>query len=95
MFNQSFDRESQLNMVELTGYDGQAIQRLGADAMAVKIQEVGSIKYIGLAAPGTAQSTAKWQAFKVDKTSGTVITFADGNANFDNTSTDLTSLTYS
>jgi len=60
--------------------------------MAVKIQTDGTATYVGMADPGTLQAEAKWQAFKYD--SG-VLTFADGNANFDNVATDLTSLSYS
>lgn len=77
------------------GYDGVTLQRQKADALAMKITVSGSITYIGIAAPGTAQGTAKWQCKKIDETTGTVITWADGNATFDNIATDLTALTYS
>jgi len=40
-------------------------------------------------------TTAAWQARKIDTSSGVVITWADGDANFDNVATDLTSLSYS
>lgn len=93
--NQSFDSETQTTIVQALGFDGVSLQRPVADAMAVKIQTGSNVKYIGLAKPGTAQATAKWQAFKVDTSSGTVITFADGDSNFDNTATDLSALTYS
>ena len=63
--------------------------------MALKVTTSGSITYVGIAAPGSSQSSAVWQCKKIDETTGTVITWADGNANFDNVSTDLTSLTYS
>jgi hypothetical protein len=62
---------------------------------AVKVTIVGSITYVGMASPGTLQASALWQCKKVDGTSGTVVTWADGNANFDNIATDLTSLSYS
>lgn len=62
---------------------------------ALKVTEVGSVTYVAVAAPGTAQATAKWQVKKIDQTSGVVVTWADGDCNFDNVSTDLTSLTYS
>ena len=62
---------------------------------AIKITESGSITYIGYANPGTAQATAAWKVMKMDTTSGLVITWADGNLNFDNVATDLTALTYS
>ena len=62
---------------------------------AVKVTEVGAVTYLGKAKPGSSQASAVWQAKKIDGSSGTVITFADGNANFDNVATDLTALSYS
>jgi hypothetical protein len=59
---------------------------------AVKITTVGSVSYIGLALPGSLQSAAVWQVFKYD---AGVVTYADGNPNFDNIATDLTSLSFS
>lgn len=64
-------------------------------AYATKITVAGTISYIAKAEPGTLYSTAAWQVQKVDETDGTIITWADGNANFDNTATDLTALSYS
>ena len=93
--NQSFDQTYQVNVVEGLGYDGVSLQRLNANNMATKITVSGSITYVGFASPGTAQSSALWQCKKIDETTGLVITWADGNANFDNIATDLTSLTYS
>jgi hypothetical protein len=61
---------------------------------AVKVTEVGAVTYLGKAAPGSAEASAVWQAKKIDASSGTKITFADSNANFDNIATDLTTLTY-
>jgi hypothetical protein len=63
--------------------------------MALKVTTSGSVTYVGMAAPGSAQSSAVWQCKKIDETTGTVITWADGDANFDNVSTDLTALSYS
>ncbi len=64
---------------------------------AQKITVSGSITYIGKAAPGTAQATAAWQAKKIDESVAgtTVITWANGDALFNNVATDLTALTYS
>lgn len=95
MQNTSFDEDFGVNAVETLGYDGQSLLRSHADALAVKVQTSGDITYLGLAATGTAQSTAKWQARKIDASSGVVITWADGNSNFDNVATDLSALTYS
>lgn len=44
---------------------------------------------------GSSQSDAVWRAKKIDETSGIIITWADGDTNFDNVATDLTALTYS
>ena len=95
IFNWSFDDDYGILFSEGVGYDGVTLQRVTADALAVKITVVGSITYIGIAAPGTAQATGKWQCKKIDETTGIVITWADGNASFDNASTDLTALSYS
>lgn len=93
--NDSWDESFSMPMTEPVGYDGQNLQRLNADNMAMKVTEVGSVTYLAIAAPGTPQSEAYWQVKKIDKTTGVVITWADGDANYDNVATDLTSLTYS
>jgi hypothetical protein len=62
---------------------------------AIKLTEDGAITYVAYAVPGTAQSAASWKCMKMDATSGLIITWADGNTNFDNVATDLTTLTYS
>ena len=93
--NKSFDGEFDVAVTEPLGYDGVALQRGLADNLATKVTVVGSVTYVGLAAPGTSQATAKWQALKIDEGVGAVSTYADGNANFDNVATDLTSLSYS
>ncbi len=64
------------------------------DNYATKITVSGTITYVGKAPIGTAQSAARWQAKKIDETSGTVITWADGDDAYDNVATDLTALTY-
>jgi hypothetical protein len=66
-----------------------------SSSYAIKLTVVGSVTYVGQAAPGSPQSSPVWQAKKIDETSGLVLTWADGNANFDNIATDLTSLSYS
>lgn len=64
-------------------------------ARALKTTVSGAITYLAEAAPGTLQATAAWRCQKIDTTTGTVITWADGNSNFDNVATDLTALAYS
>ena len=94
VLNSSFDEDFGVSTAEGLSYDGQSLQRTNADNLAMKITEDGLVTYIAIAAPGTLQSEAKWQVKKIDKTTGTVITWADGNANFDNSATDLTALSY-
>lgn len=95
VLNDSFDEEFGVSTVQPLGFDGVSLQRALADSMAIKVTVDGTTTYAGFAAPGTAQSTAKWQALKIDSSSGTIVTYADGNSNFDNVATDLTSLSYS
>ena len=82
-------------MVEGVGFDGQNLQRLNADNMATKITVVGTVTYVAKAAPGALEADAVWQCKKIDETTGTVITYADGDSSFDNDAVDLTAHTYS
>lgn len=76
------------------GFDGQNLQLNNAESLATKVTVVGDVTYVGVAAPGTSEASAVWQCKKIDQSSGTVVTFADGNSNYDNVATDLTALTY-
>lgn len=63
---------------------------------ATRIDEAsGTVTYIGTALPGTLTSAASWQIKKIDSSSGTSITYADGNSSFDNVWNDRASLSYS
>jgi len=93
--NWSFDKDYNVFIVETGGTDGVSLQRNTAKNLAIKVTVSGDITYVAKAAPGTAQATEKWQVMKVDETTGTIITWADGDANFDNAATDLTALSYS
>ena len=93
--NSSFDHTYGLLQVETMGFDGVGMGVQTSKNVALKVTVSGSVTYVGVAAPGTAQSSALWQCKKIDETTGTVITWADGNASFDNVATDLTALTYS
>ena len=69
---------------------------LAAANYATRIDEAsGTVTYIGSADPGSANSGALWQIKKIDSSSGTSITFADGDALFNNIWDDRASLTYS
>jgi len=54
-----------------------------------------NVTYVGKAVIGSATSTASWQIQKLDETSGLVINWADGDANFDNVWDNRASLSYS
>ncbi len=54
-----------------------------------------NISYIGLAKPGAVTTEAVWQIRKIDETSGTEITFADGSDNYNSKWSDRESLSYS
>lgn len=60
-----------------------------------KIDETSSATYIGIAAPGSATSTASWRVQQIT-TSGTVtsILLADGNKLFDNIWDNRAALSY-
>jgi ABC-type Zn uptake system ZnuABC Zn-binding protein ZnuA len=64
------------------------------DGHATKVTVVGAVTYSAKAPAGTLQSEAKWQVKKIDETTGIVITWADGNTNFDNIATNLSALSY-
>ena len=55
-----------------------------------------SLAYLGMASAGTSNSSALWQIQKLSFTGNSVsITWADGNANFDNVWNNRASLSYS
>ena len=95
--NRSWDDTFEVTATEPMVYDGTNLQRPVAEALNAKITVSGGITYIAQAAPGTSQATALWRVKKVDASVAgtTTITWADGNSNFDNLATDLTSLSYS
>jgi len=95
MDNLSFDDEFRVHARETLEYNGSALVRRSSTEVALKVTESGDITYIAIAPPGTAEAAAAWQAKKIDNTTGTIITWADGNTNFDNVATDLTALSYS
>lgn len=58
-------------------------------------QASATITYVGDAIPGSLSSAAVWRLKRLDETAGLVITYADGNANFDNVWDNRASLSYS
>ena len=70
----------------------------GATKYVTRIDEASAtVTYIGKAVPDGAtvpSSEASWQITKIDETSGTVITYADGDLLFDNIFDNRVGLTY-
>lgn len=94
ILNRAYDRDLGVLLFMVMGYNGVTAQAATPDAMATKITVSGTTTYIGIAAPGTAQATAKWQCKKISVSgSDTLIQWAD-SANFSQAATDLTILTY-
>lgn len=69
--------------------------KTSSQSMAMKITDSGSSTYFAWADPGSTQASAVWKAMKMDEATGNVITWADGDSNFNNVATDLTTLSYS
>lgn len=74
-----------------------SLRRKTTENLAQRVDDytTANIIYIGIARVGTPTSDAYWQIQKIDETTGTVITWADGNDNFDNIWDNRTSITYS
>jgi hypothetical protein len=92
VLNGGYDEEFDLQAVQQLGYDGQNMVRQRADAAAIRYDPAG---YIGYAAAGTLPSEAKWQIIQLDTSSGVVMTYANGSANYDQIWDDRASLAYS
>jgi len=97
--NMSFDDALKTKVTQVVDHAGNFVSPATEETLAAnyatKVTVSGLVTYVGKAAAGSAQASAVWQAKKIDETTGVVITFADGNASFDNVGTDLTSLSYS
>ena len=78
---------------------GEAIQEVSSSPLvALRVDEVStSLSYVGTALPGSLTSAAVWRIFKLASTAGAspIITWADGNTDFDNSWDLRASLTYS
>lgn len=68
-----------------------------AQALASRVDDIStaSVTYVGEAVVGGSAASAIWRIKRIDETSGIVITWADGNSNFDNIWNNRTGLTYS
>ena len=64
--------------------------------LALQLDAVGTTTYIGEALPGTVTSAALWRIKRMVETGpDIVITWADGDANFNNVWDDRAGLSYS
>jgi hypothetical protein len=67
----------------------------GSPTYATRLDEASAtVTYVGKADIGSATASALWQIQKIDTSSGLVITWADGDALFDNVWNDRASLSY-
>lgn len=68
-------------------------------ALALDGTQTSNVTYVGMATLGAAATANVWQVKKIDESGGTlgdlVITYADGNANFDNPWTGRATASYS
>ena len=72
-------------------------QRVNLPPVALRYDAVSSVlAYLGIAAPGTAESAALWQIRKLVFTAGgnITITWADGDVDYNNIWNDRAGLTY-
>lgn len=68
----------------------------GSPTYATRLDEASStVTYVGKADTGSSNASAVWQIQKVDTSSGLSITWADGDALFDNVWNNRASLSYS
>lgn len=96
VLNQAFDKVYKTLTTTNTKFDGTNMVSDVSTLVALKVTTSGSYTYIAVAPIGTSQSASLWQAKRIyDDGTDVVITWADGDADFDNVATDLTALTYS
>lgn len=97
ILNKTYDPDKKATVVATVETDGTSELYKVSSLTAKKITTSGDYTYIATAPIGTAQATAGWQVKRIDSSvaNTTVITWADGDAEFDNVATDLTALTYS
>lgn len=93
--NESFN--AQFSMAQTIGldYDPSGGLRPGiTKSIATKIKIDGTNLYVGKAAIGSSLSASVWQVKKIDTSSGVLITWANGDAEFDNKMDAPETLTY-
>lgn len=86
---------------EISGVSGKKIFNVDStgnlidETMASMIIVSDPYTYIAYAAAGSSQSDSVWRVKRIESSGqNKIITWADGDAKFDNSATDLTSLSY-
>lgn len=93
--NRAFDNDFDALVVSPGEHDGESLLRPQSKLVAQKITVSGNYTYIAVAPCGSSQSDAVWRAKRWEITAtDKILTWADGNPNFDNVATDLTALSY-
>lgn len=92
----AYQRDGKKESVELTDDGDVPVSSVfKAQAFRTDATSTADVTYLGWATPGTTTSSASWKIAKVDESSDAFITWADGNANYDNVWDDRVSLSYS
>ena len=82
--------------IAVVNADGSSV---GSPPLATRLDSATTtnVTYVGKATIATATSAASWQIFKMDETTANtlIITWADGNSNYDNVWNNRASLSYS
>lgn len=102
MGNQSFDSLFDISVIEPLEYvpagnaAPAALVRPLAYTIATRLDDTttANVTYVGRARIGENTAHAVWQIHKINQASGMIITWADGNAEFDNVWDNRASLTY-
>lgn len=86
----TYDGSAASAILDLQG----AVVTAGA-SMSQRIDDGGTILYVGEAEIGALDSAAAWRIKKLDTTGGLTLLWADGDSNYDNVWDDRTTLNYS
>lgn len=64
-------------------------------ALQIRTKTKGHISYVATAPVGTKTSDPAWRVMRIDDTKDMTVSYADGNANFDNQAINMERLDYS
>lgn len=100
-YTNELEHDKELRVKRVSNYvsdgEGGLVREITEDLLTYVTEKSSDnlVTYLGSAVPGTATSAAAWQIMEIDENSGTIITYADGNADFDNVWDNRESLSYS